>query len=393
VAVDPAVTLRRLHAAQQHFYAGGDGGPLREVLCPDVVWHVPGTSGVAGSYAGLEAVIAYFARRRDLADRTFRMRPAELLSGDGEHVAMITHGEAVIGGRRHEWSTLGLYRLRGDRVAECRLLPFDQAEFDRIWTRRPNASTRGHPEPAVYDRIGSGYTRHRRPDRRIAAAIQAGLGDARTVVNVGAGSGAYEPTDRCVVAVEPSRAMIAQRPPGSAPVILGTADALPLADDTVDAAMATLSLHHWPDWRAGVAEMLRVARRRIVVFTWDKRSDGFWLTREYLDWLADWDAQRFPTMDELLAEFPNPTATAVPIPSDCTDGFLAAYYARPEAYLDPAVRQAMSIFALAPEPNRVAESLRALENDLCSGDWDARHESLRHTPSIDAGYRLVVTEL
>jgi SAM-dependent methyltransferase/ketosteroid isomerase-like protein len=393
VVVDPALTLGRLHAAQQEFYAGGGDGPLREVLCPDIAWHVPGASDIAGTYVGVDEVLAYFARRRDLAGRTFRMRPAELLSGDGEHVAMITHGQATIAGRRHAWSTVGLYRLRADCVAECRLLAFDQAEFDRIWTRRPDLAPLGHSDPAVYDRIGSGYTRHRRPDRRIAAAIHASLGDARTVVNVGAGAGAYEPTDRCVVAVEPSQAMIAQRPPGSAPVIVGAAAALPLADATVDAAMATLSLHHWPDWRTGVAEMLRVARRRIVVFTSDKRFDRFWLSGEYLDWLADWDAERFPTMDELLAELPNPTVTAVPIPRDCTDGFLAAYYARPEAYLDPAVRQAMSIFALAPDPDRVAASMRALEDDLRSGDWDARHGSLRHTASIDAGYRLVASEL
>jgi SAM-dependent methyltransferase len=249
------------------------------------------------------------------------------------------------------------------------------------------------PQPAVYDRIGAGYTEHRRPDPRMAAAIHAGLGDARTVVNVGAGTGAYEPTDRCVIAVEPSRAMIAQRPPASAPVILGTADALPLADHTVDAAMTTLSLHHWPDWRAGIVEMLRVTQRRVVVFTWDNRSDGFWLTRDYLDWLVASDAQRFPSMEELLAELPNPTVTTVPIPSDCTDGFLAAYYARPEAYLDPAVRQAMSIFALASDHDRIAASLRALDDDLRSGAWDARHGALRHTASIDAGYRLVTTDL
>jgi SAM-dependent methyltransferase len=307
-----------------------------------------------------------------------------VLTGDRDHVAVITHGRATIGGRAHAWSTVGLYRLRGDRVAGGRLLAFDPAEFDRIWTRRPDA--------AVYDRIGAGYTRRRRADPRLAAAIRDALGDARTVVNVGAGAGAYEPTDRWVLAVEPSRAMIEQRPPGSAPAVIGTADALPLADGSVDAAMATLTLHHRPDWRAGIAEMRRVARRRVVLFTWDTRVDGFWLTREYLDWLAEWDAGRFPTIEELRGELPGSAVTTVPIPRDCRDGFLAAYYARPEAYLDAGVRRAMSIFAQAPDPERVATSLRALDADLRSGAWDARHGALRRTDAIDAGYRLVVAE-
>jgi SAM-dependent methyltransferase len=386
MVVDLAGTLSRLHAAQRQFYAGGDDRPLREVLCPDIAWHVPGASDIAGSYHGLDAVLAYFARRRDLADRTFRMQPAELLSGDGEHVAMITHGDATIDGQRHAWSTVGLYRLRGSRVAECRLLPFDQAQFDRIWTR-------GRPGPAVYDEFGSGYAQRRRPDPRVASAIHDALGDARTVVNVGAGAGAYEPADRWVIAVEPSRTMIAQRPQGSPPAVVASAGALPLADATVDAAMATLTLHHWPDWRAGVAELRRVARRRIVLLTWDKRRGGFWLTEEYLPWLADWDAERFPAMEELLAELPDATVTTVPVPRDCTDGFLAAYYARPEAYLDPSVRRAMSLFTQAPDHDRVAAALRALEDDLRSGAWDDRHGALRLTPAIDAGYRLVVAEL
>jgi ketosteroid isomerase-like protein len=386
MVADPADTLARLHAAQQQFYAGGGDAPLRELLCPDIAWHVPGASAIAGSYRGIDAVLAYFARRRDLADRTFRMQPAELLSGDGEHVAMLTHGHATIDGRAHAWSTIGLYRLRGGRVAECRLLPFDQAQFDRIWTR-------ARRDAAIYDQVGSGYAQRRRPDPRVAGAIRAGLGDARTVVNVGAGAGAYEPADRCLIAVEPSSVMIAQRPPGSAPAVVASAGALPLADATVDAAMATLTLHHWPDWRAGVAEMRRVARQRIVLFTWDKRHGGFWLTEDYLGWLADWDATRFPAMEELLAELPGATATAVPVPGDCTDGFLAAYFARPEAYLDPAVRGGMSLFTLAPDPERVDASLRVLADDLRSGAWDARHGALRHTAAIDAGYRLVVAEL
>ena len=373
--------LARLHAAQSAFYAGGGEAPLREVLCEDVAWHIPGANAIAGSYFGIDAAIDYFARRRDLASRTFRMHPAELLTGSGEHAAMITHGEATIGGREHRWSTVGLYRLRGDRVAECRLLPFDQAEFDRIWSR---------PEPTIYDRIGAGYARHRRTDPRIATAVHEALGRARTVVNVGAGAGSYEPADRCVLAIEPSAAMIGQRPEGSAPAVLGSVEALPLADNTVDAAMATLTLHHWPDWRAGLAEMRRVARDRVVLFTWDRDFGGFWLTQDYLGWLADWDAERFPTMEALLKELPGATVAPVMVPRDCADGFLAAYFARPEMYLNRAAREAMSIFSLAPDPKRVDACLGRLEEDLRSGAWDARHGHLRQAAGIDAGYRLVV---
>ena len=375
-----AQSLARLHAAQQSFYGGGDDGPVREVLCPDVVWVVPGTSPIAGRHVGVEAVMAYFTKRRELAANTFRMRPAELLAGDGDRVAMVTYGTATIDGREQSWGTVGLYRLRGRRIAECHLLPFDQAQFDRIWT------------PAVYDEIGAGYVRRRQPDPRIAAAIHGGLGDARTVVNVGAGTGSYEPADRYVVAVEPSRVMAAQRPPGSAPVVVGSAANLPLADATVDAAMTAMSLHHWPDWRAGLAEMRRVARDRVVLFTWDPGAEGFWLTQDYLGWLMEWDARRFPTMHELVAELGDVTVAPVPIPRDCSDGFLAAYFARPEQYLDPEVREAMSLFALAPDPERLAASLAALEDDLRSGTWDARHGSMRQVPSIDAGYRLVVAD-
>jgi SAM-dependent methyltransferase/ketosteroid isomerase-like protein len=383
--------LERLHSAQGDFYAGGDAAPLRAVLCRDVAWHVPGGSDIAGTYLGIEEVIRYFARRRELASRTFRMHPAELLSGPGEHAAMITHGEVRIDGAVRRWSTVGLYRLRGDRVAECRLLPFDQAEFDRIWTRSgSDGPTSGKDNPAVYDRIGAGYARHRRPDPRIAAAVHAALERARTVVNVGAGAGSYEPADRCVIAVEPSAAMLAQRAERSAPALLASVAALPLADDSVDAAMAILTLHHWPDWRAGLVEMRRVARERVVLLTWDTEVGGFWLTQDYLGWLADWDAQRFPTMEEVLAELPGAGVSPVPVPRDCADGFLAAYFARPERYLDEEVRAAMSFFALAPDPQRVEASLRSLEEDLQSGAWDARYGSLRRAASIDAGYRLVV---
>ena len=264
-------------------------------------------------------------------------------------------------------------------IAECHLLPFDQAQFDRIWT------------PAVYDEIGAGYVRRRQPDPRIAAAIHAGLGDARTVVNVGAGTGSYEPADRCVVAVEPSRVMAAQRPPGSAPVVIGSAEKLPLADDTVDAAMTAMSLHHWPDWRAGLAEMRRVARDRVVLFTWDPGAEGFWLTQDYLGWLMEWDAQRFPTMDELVAELGDVTV------GPCQSRATAAMAPWPrlrasEQYLDPEVREAMSLFALAPDRSGWRRRWPR-SRTTCAAGLDARHGAMREVPSIDAGYRLVVADI
>ncbi len=169
---------------------------------------------------------------------------------------------------------------------------------------------------AVYDRIGRGYPEVRRPDPRIAAAIHTALGPARTVVNVGAGSGSYEPTDRWVLAVEPSEVMIGQRGTEAAPAVIATAEALPLADASVDAAMATLSLHHWSDWRAGLAEMRRVARHRLVLFTWDPAGAGvFWLTREYLPWLAEWDAHPVPEHGRTALRAPGSDGRAGPDPS------------------------------------------------------------------------------
>ena len=128
--------LAALHAAQGAFYAGGDAAPLRALLTEDIEWHVPGDNAIAGDYRGLDAAMAYFARRRDLADRTFRMQPGELLVGDGDHVAALTDGEAVIGGEAHRWSTVGLYRFRGERIRGCWLLPLDPAAFDAAWRRR-----------------------------------------------------------------------------------------------------------------------------------------------------------------------------------------------------------------------------------------------------------------
>ena len=245
----------------------------------------------------------------------------------------------------------------------------------------------------LYDRIAVAYTHTRRPDPRIAARIWAALGDARSVVNVGAGAGAYEPTDREVIAIEPSAAMIAQRPSGSAPAIQASAEQLPLADKSVDAAMAVLSLHHWTDYRRGLGELRRVARERVVVVTCDPTfSDRFWLTRDYLPELGRRDAQRFPSIEEQARALGDATVTVVPIPHDCLDGFGLAFWRRPAAYLDPRVRAAISTFHLCSE-SEFTEPLKRLAEDLQSGRWIERNRALVELEELDLGCRLLVAEL
>lgn len=245
---------------------------------------------------------------------------------------------------------------------------------------------------AVYDTIGRGYSGQRRADPRFAAAIRAALGDAYSVVNVGAGTGSYEPADLSVLAVEPSREMIRQRPAGAAPAVQAVAERLPLADGSVDAALAVLTLHHWADRAAGLAELARVALRRVVIVTWDPaRTHDFWLTRDYLPAVVELDVRIFPPLEEIARALGGARATPLPVPHDCADGFSGAYWRRPEAYLDPAVRSAMSTFArLAPAT--LAAGLARLADDLASGCWDARLGHLRARPDADLGYRLLVAE-
>ena len=239
---------------------------------------------------------------------------------------------------------------------------------------------------AIYDSIGSGYHRFRQPDARIAVPILRALGDARSVVNVGAGCGSYEPGDRYVVAVEPSMTMIRQRPSSAAPVIQASAHDLPLHDDACDAALAVLTLHHWPDWRRGVWEMIRVARRRVVILTWDPDAEAFWLT-DYFPEILDLDRPNFPTLDELRRELGAIAIHTIPVPHDCRDGFLGAYWRRPEAYLDAGARGAISTFAKLDD---VLARLERLRDDLASGAWAHRHGELRAYDALDLGYRLVV---
>jgi ubiquinone/menaquinone biosynthesis C-methylase UbiE len=183
-----------------------------------------------------------------------------------------------------------------------------------------------------YDRIGLTYTVTRRPDPRIAAVILVALGDARSVVNVGAGTGAYEPTDRTVIAVEPSEQMIAKRPSSAAPVRQGHAESLPLDDRSVDAAMAISTVHHWSDVPAGLRELRRVARRRVVILIWDKRFAGsFWLTNTYIPELEDWTLAHVPSLAEIEQELGPLTVHPLAVPRDCSDGFLRAFWASPHA--------------------------------------------------------------
>lgn len=245
-----------------------------------------------------------------------------------------------------------------------------------------------------YDTIGRGYSAYRRADPRIAAAVHAALGDARTVVNVGAGTGSYEPTDRPVIPIEPSTAMALQRDPALPPAVLGVAESLPLADGTADAAMAMLTMHHWADVGRGLGELTRVARKRIVLLTIDVAIEStMWLFREYVPEIAERDRREFPDLSRLVAALGARTTVAtVPVPADCTDGFGLAFWNRPEAVLDPAARAATSGFARM-DTARQTTAVARLARDLTTGEWDKRHGHLRARSELDVGLRLVVAEL
>lgn len=251
------------------------------------------------------------------------------------------------------------------------------------------------PAARLYDRIGERYTATRGEDPEIAAAIHRSLGDARDVLNVGAGAGAYEPHDRPVIAVEPSTVMLGQRPPGAAPVVQATAEALPFGDRTFDAVMGVLTVHHWQDPARGLAEVRRVARQRVVVLTCDQEVwSRFWLVADYVPAIGDVDRDWMPTLADLhrALQPARVAAVPVPVPHDCRDGFTGAYWRRPRAYLDPKVRAGMSTLRRLPA-HRVEPGLRRLRADLESGEWERRHTGLLALDSLDLGYRLVVADL
>ena len=240
---------------------------------------------------------------------------------------------------------------------------------------------------ALYDRIGAGYAGLRRADPRIAARLAATLGAPAPLLNVGAGTGNYEPHDRDVVAVEPSLEMIRQRPTGAAPALQAVAQALPFADQVFAAGLAVLTVHHWSDPLAGLRELRRVVRGRIVILTFDPAARP-WLT-DYLPGLAALDEAQMPALEVYARALGPVSVTPLDIPHDCTDGFLYAYWRRPEAYLDPRLRAGSSAFRAL----RDAESgLARLRRDLDDGGWKSRYGDLRRREVYDAGYRLIVAD-
>lgn len=242
-----------------------------------------------------------------------------------------------------------------------------------------------------YETNGQGYAQQRRTDPRIAAMVHQALGNARTVLNVGAGAGSYEPEDRCVLAIEPSAAMRAQRPPHLAPAIHGTAEDLPLDDQSVDAAMALITIHQWSDLNKGLSELCRVTRGPIVILTFDRDAlDRYWLA-DYVPELIAVEYKRYPPIQTICLGLRGTVAVhTVPVPIDCVDGFTEAFYAHPERFLDPAVRRAQSAwgFVDAQVQERFA---RKLAEDLRSGAWEVRYGDWRKKPTFDGSLRLIVS--
>ena len=241
---------------------------------------------------------------------------------------------------------------------------------------------------SLYDVIGIDYSNLRRPDPRIAKAIELALADAKLILNVGAGTGSYEPDDRQLIAVEPSSEMIRQRNFTAAQAIQATADELPFEDGRFDASMAILTVHHWPDKEAGLSEMRRVTRGRIVLLTFDPARRP-WLT-DYLPQLAALDEAQMPAISDYSRWLGPVQITPVLLPHDCSDGFLHAHWRRPEAYLDPRIRSGSSSFWAI---NDAEAGLRDLKEDLESGEWERRYSDLLTLDEYDAGYRLVVADL
>lgn len=243
---------------------------------------------------------------------------------------------------------------------------------------------------AIYDEIGIDYALKRQTEPRIAKQIFAELEGADKVINIGAGAGSYEPSHLNLVAVEPSHEMISQRPIDSHEVVQASAESLPFADKSFSHAMTVLSMHHWKDRKAAFQEINRVTRTKFIALSWDPDGPAFWLTRDYFPELIDLDRKIFPRLEELSLHFDNVKQKPLMIPEDCIDGFLAAYWKKPAAYLDENVRNSISTFCKIDNLN---EGLAMLESDIESGEWFKKNEAILNEKSIDAGYVLITGDI
>lgn len=243
---------------------------------------------------------------------------------------------------------------------------------------------------ADYSIVGQNYSNLRKPDPKIAALIDAELERVKTVVNIGAGTGSYEPKDKQVTAVEPSETMIVQRKNNeNITVYRANAENLPFRSNSFDAALAILTIHHWNDWKKGLEEALRVAKSKVVIFTWIGMPKDFWLFN-YFPEIEHIDKALFPTLEQFSSVLGDIEVTDIPIPANCTDGFLCAYWARPAFYLDARIRSAISTFSRIQDVNR---GVLRLAEDLECGKWKKRYGHILEQQEVDFGYRLVVSEV
>lgn len=240
-----------------------------------------------------------------------------------------------------------------------------------------------------YDQLAEQYRSYRKPDPRIAARIEFHIQGAQRVLNVGAGMGSYEPEDCQVVAIEPSRDMIANRKESKTTLVQGFAENLPFGDNDFDVSMGILTIHHWSDIALGLQEMLRVTKVKIVLFTWIGYGGNFWL-EDYIPEIVGVDEKLFPTLEELDQILGGISVETIGIPYDCADGFMCAYWQRPGMYLDPEVRKAISTFTRIPD---IQGRLERLQDDIDSGVWRKKYSQLFEKESLDLGYRLVVCEI
>jgi hypothetical protein len=246
----------------------------------------------------------------------------------------------------------------------------------------------GLTPPYHYDSIGKQYRRYRLPDPRIAAILFRELADVRKIVNLGAGVGSYEPVDKEVIAVDPSWVMISQRSRQKVPIVRARAEALPFRKNSFDCATALLTIHHWSDMEKGLHEAVRVSNGKVVLLTWIGFTSHFWLL-DYLPQIKSMDEPMFPSIEQLSSWIGPVRSVSVPIPHDCTDGFLCAYWRRPEAYLNEGIRSAISTFSRV---QNIEEGLKRLKTDLSTGLWQERYGDLLDKTEIDFGYRVVVTD-